>query len=87
MCTLINTLSASSSLSFEHNHLGLSGNNQMPTNCISGMRACSATGTLQAASPSYPIVPNTVQAATMEPTYHRVLYIVVILPRCWGCAS
>lgn len=82
--TLTRTLRASSALSLEHSHRGLSGSSQMRQNCMNGMRACSPTGILQAALPVYLIVPKIVHAATMDPTYQRVLYMVVTLPRCWG---
>ena len=47
----------------------------MPMNWMSGNAACNATGILQAAFVVKSIVPNTVQAAIIEPTYHRVLYL------------
>ena len=47
----------------------------MPINWIRGNAACKATGILQAAFEVNSIVPNTVQAARIEPTYHRVLYL------------
>lgn len=78
---------ASSFLPLEHSHLGLSGGSHMPKNWIAGIAICTPTGIFQAALDVYLTVPNTVQAATMEPTYHSVLYMVVSVPRCWGYAS
>lgn len=51
------------------------------------MAACIPTGMRHDASDVYLIVPKTVQAAIMAPTYHNVLYMVVNFPRCWGWAS
>lgn len=87
MRTLTRTLSACSALSLLTNHLGLSGRNQIPTNWMKGIRACRPTGIRHAASPAYFNVPNTVQAAIIDPTYQRVLYIVVSFPLCCGWAS
>lgn len=56
-------------------------------NWMTGMAACIPTGILHAASDVYLIVPKTVQAAMIAPTYHSVLYMVVSFPRCWGWAS
>lgn len=87
MLTLTRVLNASSVLPFAHNQRGLSGSSQTPTNWMLGIAAWSATGILHDASEVYLIVPKTVHAAIIEPTYHSVLYMVVNVPRCWGCAS
>lgn len=49
---------------------------------MKGIAACIPTGILHDASGVYLIVPNTVQAAIITPTYQSVLDIVVNFPRC-----
>lgn len=87
MLTFNRTSNASSDRFFAQSQRGLSGTNHMPINWIAGIAACMPTGILHDASDVYLIVPNTVHAAINAPTYHRVLYMVVNFPRCWGWAS
>jgi hypothetical protein len=82
--TFANTAKGLSCRPREHSQRGLSGKNHILTICTKGMRACKDVGTIHETSVVYLIMPNTVQAAIIELTYHNVLYMVVSFPRCWG---
>lgn len=66
---------ASSPLFLEHSQRGDSGRNHTQTIWMPGIKACKATGIRQDASVVYLIVPKTVHAATIDPRYHKVLYL------------
>lgn len=54
---------------------------------MTGISAWMPTGISHDAFVSYVCDPNTVQAATIAPRYHSVLYMTVNSPRCAGWAS